>query len=555
MNLFNLGLSGLNASQARLNTVGHNIANADTDGYNRQSVVVSSAGGVSVGAGFVGRGVQVDTVKRSYDSFLYKQLTNAQSSGAAMVAYGGQISQVSNLLADNTVGVAPALRKFFESNNAVASAPADPAARQDLIGQANSLVTQINEANRFLQNQRENINAQISTSVSQINSYVERINDMNQQIARAQAASPGHVPNDMYDQRDQLVTELNTLVKVNVIEQNGSYNITVGNGQTMLSGTSVYPLQAVASKADGSRLVVAYTVPTGQPGQTATVELQDGQISGGQLGGLLDYRANSLDVLQNDLGRMAVGLAVSYNAIHEQGLDANGRPGQAFFGLGAVNAQANANNSGAQSIGARYADIDAITGNDYQIKFDGAEYQITRMPGGAELYRGDGSELSATPPQLIEGLQIDLSNGTPRAGDSWVLQPTRNAARDLSVAIGDPSQIAAAGPGGGSANGENALALAQLQTKKVLGNGTMSLNESFSQLVNKVGVMAGQNATASKAQANLIEQNYAAQQAVSGVNVDEEYVNLDRYMQQYRASSRLIDVGSQIFDTLLGLRG
>ncbi|SOE49544.1 Flagellar hook-associated protein FlgK [plant metagenome] len=553
MNLYNLGLSGLTASQARLNTTGHNIANADTEGYNRQRVMVSTAGGTATSAGFFGRGVLVDTVQRSYDGFLYRQLTSAQSHGSALLSFGGQIAQVNNLLADRTVGVAPALQKFFEGTQAVASAPADPAARQEMIGQANNLVTQINEANRFLQNQREGLNTQISTTVDQINSYVARIEDLNKQITTAKASSNGQPPNDLYDQRDQLVAELNILAKVNVSEQGDNFNLTIGNGQAVLSGGKQYPLQAVASADDPSRTVVAFTTP-GTAGQTITVELQDGMLDGGQLGGLLKYRAESLDVIQNDLGRMAVGLASAYNAQHRQGLDANGIAGGDFFSLGIPTVKTNANNAGSQEVQVAFADANALTGKDYKVSYDGANYHITRLPENTPMYSGDGSALSATPPQLIDGLQFTLGAGVPQPGDSWVVQPTRNAAADLGLAITDPAKIAAADAEGGSANGKNALALSELQTKKILGNGTLNINEAFAQIVNKVGVQTQQNATAAKAQSNLITQNYAAQQAYSGVNLDEEYVNLDRYQQQYRAASRLIDVGSQLFDTLLGLR-
>src|SRR5690606_35192117 len=209
---------------------------------------------------------------------------------------------------------------FFDAVDAVASAPADPAARQELIGRAGNLVTQINEVSRFLDDQRNDVNVQIETTVAQINSYVVRISELNQQIAEAKAATTGQPPNDLYDQRDQLVTELNQLVKVNVMEQGDSFNISVGNGQVLLSGKSVFPLKAVASSSDPTRVVVAYTAPTGEPGKTMTVELEDKVITGGKLGGLLQYRTESLDVLQNDLGRMAIGLALAFNAQHTQGV-------------------------------------------------------------------------------------------------------------------------------------------------------------------------------------------------------------------------------------------
>lgn len=553
MNLYNLALTGMNAAQARLTVTGHNINNADTEGYNRQSVIVSTAGATGTTTGFYGRGVKVDSVMRAYDSFLYKQLVSSQSVGAQLVTYGEQLGQINNLLADRTVGVAPAIINFFDAVDAVASAPADPAARQELIGRAGNLVTQINEVSSFLDDQRNDVNVQIETTVAQINSYVVRISELNQQIAEAKAATTGQPPNDLYDQRDQLVTELNQLVKVNVMEQGDSFNISVGNGQVLLSGKSVFPLKAVASSSDPTRVVVAYTAPTGEPGKTMTVELEDKVITGGKLGGLLQYRTESLDVLQNDLGRMAIGLALAFNAQHTQGVDLNGNPGGAFFNMTAPAGIANSKNAGTGVVTIAYGDIDQLTNADYEIVFDGANYTITREPAGTVVYLGDGSDLSGTPPRLIDGIQFNLS-GAPVAGDKWLVQPTRHAARDLGLAITDPGAIAAADVAGGSANGNNALELAKLRTAKIMGRGTLSINEAFSQLVNTTGVQMQQISTASKAQANLIEQNLAAQQALSGVNLNEEYVYLMRYQEQFSAAARLIDVGSKVFDTLLGLR-
>jgi len=553
MNLYNLGLSGLNAAQARLNTTGHNINNVDTDGYNRQSVVVSTAGGTGTVNGFFGRGVMVDAVRRSYDGFLYRQMVSAQSDGASMVAYGNQISQLDNLLADDTVGISPALKNFFDSVQAVASSPADPAGRQELIGQASNLVTQINEANRFLNDQRNDINNQIGTTVEQINSYVQRINDLNRQISAAKASAPGQPPNDLYDQRDQMVTELNQLISVDVTEQGDTFNLSVGTGQVLLSGQQVFPLRAVPSSSDPSRTVVAFTAPTGQPGKTMEVELDDSVLRGGRLGGLLEYRRTALDSVQNDLGRMAIGLAKAFNDQHAQGVDLNGAAGDDFFSYVEPTAMRDAGNQSAAGVSATFVDTNRLTSSDYRIEFDGANYTITRVPENTRVYTGDGADLGGAPPTLIDGMQINLS-GTPAAGDSWLLQPTRNAGRDLGLAIGDPAKIAAADADGGSANGNNALELAGLQTAKILGRGTMSLNEAFSQLVDNVGVQAQQNATASKAQANLIQQTTAAQQALSGVNLNEEEINLQRYTEQFAAAARLIDVGTQLFDTILGLK-
>lgn len=557
MNMYKLALGGLNAAQAGLATTSHNINNATTPGYNRQRVMVSTAGAQATSNGYIGRGVQVDTVVRSYDSFLYKQLVGAQGSGAQLQTQFDQVSQINNLFADRTVGIAPGLTNFFTSMNTVASKPADPAARQDLLGKANSLATQIRSAYTEMQNQRMGLNAQITTTVDQVNSYLVRIDDLNQQISLATGKAGGSPPNDLLDQRDQAVMELNQLVGVTTYEQGDKISISLTNGgQALLSGNSIYPLQAVSSSKDTSRTVVAYTLPAGA-GKTIAVELNDAEVTGGKLGGLLQFRASSLDVMQNQLGQMAVGLALSFNEQHKQGLDQSGKPGTDFFGISSPQGMPNANNKSNAQISGQFTDLNNINAKDYEISFDGSSYRVLRLPEGTQVYNGPAT---GTPPSATLDLQAEMGvtltiDAPPQAGDKWSLSPTRDAARDLQVLVTDPDKIAAADAAGGDSNGKNALKLAQLQTAKVLGHGTMNITEMFSQVVNTVGVQTAQVKTAAIAQGNLIAQKTAAQQAVSGVNLNEEYVSLSLYQEQYQASARIIDVASTMFDTLLGLRG
>ena len=557
MNLYKTALGGLNVAQAGLATTGHNINNATTVGYNRQRVMTSTAGAQATTNGYIGRGVQVDTVERSYDSFLYKQLVGAQGSGAQLQAQLDQVSQINNLFSDRTVGIAPGLTNFFTSMNTVASKPADPAARADLISQANSLTTQIRSAYQEMQNQREGLNSQISTTVDQVNSYLTRIDDLNQQISLASGKAGGSPPNDLLDQRDQAVMELNQLIGITTYEQGDKISISLTKGgQSLLSGNSIYPLQAVPSSSDAGRTVLAYTLPAGT-GKTVAVEMKDADVTGGKLGGLLQFRASSLDVMQNQLGQMAVGLALSFNEQHNQGLDQSGNPGTDFFSIGSPQGVPNTQNKSNAQISGEFTNLANINAKDYEISFDGANYQVVRLPEGAQVYNGPAT---GTPPTATLNLENEMGvtltiNAPPQAGDKWSLSPTRDAARDIEVVITDPDKVAAADAEGGDANGKNALKLAQLQNTKLLGHGTMSINDMFAQVVNTVGVQTQQIKTAATAQVNLIKQTTAAQQAVSGVNLNEEYVSLSLYQEQYQASARIIDVASTIFDTLLGLRG
>lgn len=550
MNLANLGLSGLLAAQQRMQVSGHNLNNVDTEGYNRQTVLSRTATAAGTSAGFVGRGVQVVTVQRSYDNFLYRQLSQAQSQGAALIAYGNEISKIDNLFSDPSTGISPAMLRFFEGMQAVASSPSDAASRQELLGRAASLVTQMNDTSAYLRQVSDNLNTQIDTTVSLVNSYLERLNNVNQQIVKAQGSNPGHAPNDLLDQRDQLLTELGQLIDIESVEQNGKVTVSTKRGQLLLGANTVYPLHAERSHADPSKQVVAYTSSFDGQGQAITVQFKDTAITGGSLGGLLKFRQDTLEPSQNNLGRMALGLAAAFNEIHQAGEDLHGQVGEAFFNFNAAlsHVKSNARNSvGSSAPQFEIVDAKALTNRDYEVSFDGIQYSIRSLPEGTAHFFTDEIEL--------DGFKITVDPQNPPAmHDSWLVQPTRTAADNLQLAIQDPDRIAAADAGTGSANGGNALKLAELQNTKVLANGTLSLNEGFSQIVNHVAVNTQQNATAAKAQANLIQQNYAAQQALSGVNEDEEYIKLDRYQQQYTAAARLIDISSQLFDTLLGLR-
>lgn len=561
MNLYNLGLSGINAANARLNTTGHNINNMDTEGYNRQRVVVSTAGGASTSSGYFGRGVQVDTVSRQHSNFLYTQLASARSQQSALSTYSGQLAQVNDLFGTRTQGVSPALENFFNSVNAVASEPSDPAARQEMLGRAASLVTQINEAQRMLDEQASGINTQIGTVVDQVNSYVARISNLNQQVTTALSGNGAHQPNDLLDQRDQLVTELGQLIGVQTSANGASINLTTGSGQVLLSGDTVFPLRAGASAADPARTVVSYTMPA-PGGALRAVEFDEDRLSGGQLGGLLQFRRESLDTVRNDLGRMAVGLASSFNALNRQGITLTGGAGQDIFSVGAPTAYRHEGNAGGAQVGAVIANDGQLAASDYDVAYvrdsaSGADYyRITRSTDGAVLTTPQSAPAGGAT-LTLDGLEITLPDAAAsgvQAGDRWTLQPTREAAKTLALALGDPSGIAAASAAGGATNNENALEMAKLQTRSTLANGTLSLTGAFSQIVNKVGVAAQSVGAAKTAADNLATQRLTAQQDLSGVTLEEEQISLLQYAEQYQSSSRLISVASELFDTLLGLR-
>lgn len=439
--MFYTGLSGLNAAQAALVTTGHNTANVNTPGYSRQAAQIVSAGGIyTPSVGFFGTGAQVVDVSRSYDQFLTSQLNQAQSTNQSLGTYSAQINQINNLLANQTTGLAPMLQTMFKGVQAVANTPADPAARQQLISASQALANQFRTMSGVLSGLNSNVNDQISGSVSQINTYATQIANINKQIALLSNAAGGQAPNDLLDQRDSLVNSLGQLVATKVVIQDGGqYNVFIGSGQTLVLGDKASALKAVTSAADPNRTSVALVNAAG-----VAVEMQDSVFTGGSLGGLLQFRNQTLGDAQNALGRMAIGLADSFNAQHKLGIDLNGAAGQDFFSQASPAVIGNARNSGNLALTPSFSDTSQLTTSDYRVDYvnvgGSPQYSVTRLSDNKVL----GSYASL--PLSFDGVSLQAASGTPAIGDSFLVQPTRTGARDLNVLVTDPAKVAAASP-------------------------------------------------------------------------------------------------------------
>ncbi|RFC37832.1 MAG: flagellar hook-associated protein 1 FlgK [Candidatus Nitrotoga sp. SPKER] len=432
--IFGSGVSALNAAQIGLLTTEHNIANVNTPGFNRQEVLLGSRLAQASGAGFIGQGVNVSSVKRIYNEFLSNQVMQGQAQASQLETYANQIGQINNMLADPDAGLSPALQEFFSAVNDVASSPESQAARQSMLGSAQSLVSRFQSLNQRMSDINNSINGQITSSVTAINSYAQQIASMNKNIVLAQAAFNGQAPNDLLDQRDQLISQLNQEIKVSVVKQgDGSLNVFIGAGQSLVVGEQVNTLQAVQALSDPSRLEVAYR------SGASVIRLQQNSLQGGNLGGLLAFRSESLDVEQNALGRVAMVLADTFNQQHKLGQDLNGTLGGNFFTQPVPVVNTSAANTGSATVNASVVSPSALTGSDYSLQFNGGTaYTLTRLSDNSVT-------VFATLPQTVDGLTIATTVGAI-TGDSYTIRPTVNGARDIAVAISDPAKIAASMP-------------------------------------------------------------------------------------------------------------
>ena len=544
--LINTAMSGLNAAQVALSTVSNNISNYNVAGYNRQTAILAQNGGMSTMSGFIGNGVTVTSVNREYNQFITNQLRGAQSQAGAQNAYFEKISQIDNLLASKTNTLSTNMQDFFSNLQNLVSNAGDDAARQTVLGKANGLVNQFNNTDKYLRDMDSGVNQQLSDSAQQINSYSQQIAKLNEEITRLRGS--GGEPNALLDQRDQLVTDLNKVVGVQVTQQDGdAYTLSFANGLTLVQGNNAYQVAAVPTSGDPSRLTMGYDRGNGAS------EIPEGQITSGSVSGVLKFRSESLDSARNQLGQLALAMADSFNQQHRAGFDLNGDAGTDFFSFGGARAVDNSRNTGDAALSVSYTDTGKVKANDYRVEFDGSNWQVSRLPDNVKVNATAGTDAAGNPTLSFDGLKVGI-DGTAQKNDSFTVKPVSDVAGSLKVAITDSANIAAAGKDdSGRGDNENAKKLLDLQTQKLV-DGKATLSGAYASLVSSVGNQTASAKVSATSQGNIVKQLENQQQSISGVNLDEEYGELLRFQQYYLANAQVIQTASSLFDALLNIR-
>ncbi len=433
MGLYGIGISGLNAASAGLATTSHNISNANTPGFSRQSTIQATALPQFTGAGFFGSGVDIAAVVRSYSGFLDTQAREAQSQAGGLGALQEQLESIDRLLSDAQSGLAPVLDDFFAAAGTVAANPSDLAARQSFVSASATVAARFRGIGAQLDGLREGANLRIGQSVDAINSAGVQIALLNDRISLA-LSTGGGTPNDLMDTRDALLRELAGEVRVSTVAvANGGVNVFLSNGQPLVVDARSFALAARTDPADAANLAV------GTEAGGVFSPFNESAVAGGALGGTLAFRTQGLDLAQNSLGRIALAMSEAVNAQHAMGVDRNGAVGGAVFAVIGPQVLGNSGNAGNAMIAAVLTSQAALTTSDYRLVYDGANYSLTRLADNTQ-------QTFATLPQTVDGVAITLASGSAAAGDSFLIRPTRMAAGNVSALVTDPARVAAALP-------------------------------------------------------------------------------------------------------------
>ncbi len=543
-NLFNLARSGLSVAQAALRVTGDNLTNGVSPTYNRRSLIIGELGGMSTGQGFFGYGARAGGVERAYDAFANNELRGSLSHYASIDGRNDQLADIDNMLADESDNVSVSLNDMFKAMATLSGDPADGPARAAVFNSLGTLANRFNASAKRLTALEKSTNTQIEQSAKDINSYTQQLAEVNKQLERAQGN--GAPPADLLDQRDALLEKMSEHIGITVTEDKttGRVDVLLSDGRPLVSGDRAYKLQTSPSDADPNKTIVSYVDANGNASP-----LDESSITKGRLGGLFKFRNEDLTVARQELDQIAFTMAHRMNEQNAQGYTPEGKEGGDLFSLADIKAYANAKNIGTGKLeGITVTDYKNVTSENYTLTSDGA--------GGWTVKGADGRDVPATVAGgklSFNGVEIDVSGGGFANGDSFTLNPMAGAAEGMTRGITSAQEFAAAGDkDGGPGDNKNLEEMLKIQDEKLIGKNT--LTEAYASLVGTIGDHARSVKSALASAEIDFQTKYDTKQALSGVNMDEEYINLDMFKQYYNANAQLLKTATDMFDALLSIR-
>lgn len=613
-----IGKRSLMAHNTQITTAGHNISNADTEGYTRQRVNVRSFDPLyrpdlerAEVAGQIGQGTDVESITRLRDELLDKRIVAQQSDEtywSTREKYYGQIEQIYNEPAD--ISVRSNMDQFWEAWQELSVYPDNDASRQAVVTRGDSLTNSIQQQYKSLRGIGDMVNGDVEATVKQVNDYARQIADLNHEIVRSQAM--GDNPNDLMDRRDLLVDKLSGLINVTVDTKDPDEFMVHTDGQIIVQGSLARQIE---------------TVPTLDNNGYSNLRWADTQLDahfkGGQLGALVELRDVDIRNEVQSLNTMTMNFSDLVNDVHRNAIGKNNVTGLDFFTQRPFveNTNGNFDRNGDGTLDTSY--IFRLTGThaldkQQQIGLEGTmtingadgnievayhatdtvESVINRINDSngevkAYLDRDNKLVLKATTSGSVQNPDFVIrhveDSGMFLTGYSGILQgsgagnaydfnqadavnvlanaqyavaPVLNPAEYVQVndrIHADVASVAAAFPNNQgfaeSGDARAAVEIAAIRNTKVMIGSERTFDDYFADTVTKVGLKGEQAENMLASQNKIMGDLHDLRDSISGVNIDEELADIIKFQHGYNAAAKFISVQDSLLDTIINRLG
>ncbi|GAA5132048.1 flagellar hook-associated protein FlgK [Thalassotalea piscium] len=440
VSLYQTGVSGLLAAQQQLATTGNNIANVNTEGYNRQRAEQNALLGHNSGGNYIGSGTYVNDIVRIYDKFAYKeQLFNQSNLGNADTLHK-DLNHLNQVMSFSGTSVVNGIDSFYQTINGIADNPSDLGLRSIALSQANILASDFRSLSENFDQLEKSANGEIEQMVSKISKISQELAKINEQVLTGKGLTVNGQPNEILDKRDQLIHELGEYTNVTAIEdQNGVMTVMIGSGATLVAGITPLTVSVRAGDPDPLKTQLQLSGPN------STVAL-NGAVLGGSLAAKMEFRDEHLAQTRAGIDRLALAISHTLNSAQQAGLDLNEQQGLNFFtdinttALMEGRVMAPTKNNGTVAASVEITDVSLLTTDEYQVKYDGTNYVMTNMNTMSSTV------LTLSPPNRYdsgEGFDFVIDSGAPVADDVFIVRPGQNSAALMKVTLTSELGIAA----------------------------------------------------------------------------------------------------------------
>ncbi|NQY48155.1 MAG: flagellar hook-associated protein FlgK [Colwellia sp.] len=446
VSLYQTGVSGLLAAQQQLATTGHNIANVNTDGYNRQRAEQNASLGLNNGSNYIGAGTYIQDITRLYDQFSHKEQLLTQSSLGNADSLQARLTQLDQVMSTSGNAVVGSLDKFYQALNGVADNPNDTGLRSIVINQANILSNDFNELTNNFDNMTNAVNGEIEQVANRISEISVELAKLNETIMYSQNPSQGGQPNDLLDKRDQLIGELSQFTRVTTIQDaNNVMTVMIGQGTTLVAGITPMTLRVTAGDPDAQKTQLSLV------SNNSSVAIKASTL-GGSLGASFEFRDEHLTQTRTEIDRLAMAISFTLNDSQASGLDLNGLQGANIFtDINTTELQQGrvlvpASNTGTTQAQVTINDVSLLPTDEFEVRFDGTDFTLYNLTSGASENLGaPGAGVPAgthTPTSPDYGFSF-VETGVPVAGDTFTIIPTKDSAALMKTTLTDGNAIAA----------------------------------------------------------------------------------------------------------------
>jgi flagellar hook-associated protein 1 FlgK len=428
----NIAARALTTNLDALKVVGNNIANVNTEGYSRQNVLLRTSGYQEFGNGFFGKGVEIATITRNHDAYLTREATAAKSAASADSMRLSKLKQLEDLFPTGPTGLGASMNNMLNAWNDVASSPSNLTARVVVIARGDEFAARLRTTGAQLDEQQLGTELQVEATVTAVNRLAQDLATVNQRILETRG-SP-HTPNDLFDQRDQLLSDLNQYVRTsNVPGEGGTVSVFVGGSQPLVLGQTANKLEFTAG-------TLPRELKFAQGGASTPMDYK--QLGGGELAGLMTYLREDLPNMQNQTGRMALALATTMNQQHGLGVNlVDAQKDDFFVPPTLAPGMAAPTNTGSATASVTVSDVTKLRASDYELRVNATSVDVIRLSDG------QSTSFNSLAAIAVDGLTFSVpSSGTANAGDRFTLRPYADAARNLNMSLTAPDRLAAASP-------------------------------------------------------------------------------------------------------------